>query len=380
MIALSLLSKNSFLSNNRLRIPFFRESQSIGEEIKLKSFKSSTTTCLPLSSLRSSPKLPYPIMMNGPSSSTPNVNSNQSQSSNNGNNKIPNSVIGGGVSAGAASTGGVLNSSSSGSGSVSSSVGQQDAMSSLKNIAQEAISRSVGLQGAAPTVGGATVPTSAPSVVQNMMHMSQQIPGSANNNLVASLIQQQQQQQQQLQQERQYGQDVVSMANGNMAQAQSGPVMGSSSSSSTATTTTMANSGGQIGSGGTGTRPGTNVAHIPPLLGVAPLGPSPLQKEHQFQVRRRRKDMKLRGFNGVLCLLSLQFRMMEAAYCHLPTPSDSDKPRAMNLLQRQPRLTPLHYPQVREDTVITAIREIKLLATLCININYVHTYCDWYSI
>jgi len=28
----------------------------------------------------------------------------------------------------------------------------------------------------------------------------------------------------------------------------------------------------------------TNEAHIPPLLGVAPLGPSPLQKEHQIQV------------------------------------------------------------------------------------------------
>lgn len=29
---------------------------------------------------------------------------------------------------------------------------------------------------------------------------------------------------------------------------------------------------------------GTSEAHIPPLLGVAPLGPSPLQKEHQLQV------------------------------------------------------------------------------------------------
>lgn len=29
---------------------------------------------------------------------------------------------------------------------------------------------------------------------------------------------------------------------------------------------------------------GTNEANIPPLLGVAPLGPTPLQKEHQLQV------------------------------------------------------------------------------------------------
>ena len=33
----------------------------------------------------------------------------------------------------------------------------------------------------------------------------------------------------------------------------------------------------------------TNEAHIPPLLGVAPLGPSPLQKEHQIQVSRTKK-------------------------------------------------------------------------------------------
>jgi CCR4-NOT transcription complex subunit 3 len=31
---------------------------------------------------------------------------------------------------------------------------------------------------------------------------------------------------------------------------------------------------------------GTNEALIPPLLGVAPLGPSPLQKDHQLQVRK----------------------------------------------------------------------------------------------
>lgn len=65
---------------------------------------------------------------------------------------------------------------------------------------------------------------------------------------------------------------------------------------------------------------GTNEAHIPPLLGVAPLGPSPLQKEHQ-----------------------IQFQMMEAAYYHLPTPSDSE--RLKTYLQRQPVQTPPHYPQ-----------------------------------
>lgn len=82
------------------------------------------------------------------------------------------------------------------------------------------------------------------------------------------------------------------------------------------------------GSGGMKTA-GTNEAHIPPLLGVAPLGPSPLQKEHQ-----------------------IQFQMMEAAYYHLPTPSDSERLRTY--LQRQPVPTPQHYPQQQlphSDTV-----------------------------
>lgn len=66
---------------------------------------------------------------------------------------------------------------------------------------------------------------------------------------------------------------------------------------------------------------GTNEAHIPPLLGVAPLGPCPLKKEHQ-----------------------LQFQMMEAAEYHLPQPMDSERLRSY--LQRQPVQTPASYPQV----------------------------------
>lgn len=65
---------------------------------------------------------------------------------------------------------------------------------------------------------------------------------------------------------------------------------------------------------------GTNEAHIPPLLGVAPLGPCPLKKEHQ-----------------------LQFQMMEAAEYHLPQPMDSERVRTY--LQRQPVQTPASYPQ-----------------------------------
>lgn len=65
----------------------------------------------------------------------------------------------------------------------------------------------------------------------------------------------------------------------------------------------------------------TSEAHIPPLLGVAPLGPVPLQKEHQCQ-----------------------FQMMEGAYYHMPHPSDSERIR--QYLPRQPCVTPPYYNQV----------------------------------
>lgn len=73
----------------------------------------------------------------------------------------------------------------------------------------------------------------------------------------------------------------------------------------------------------------TSEAHIPPLLGVAPLGPVPLQKEHQHQ-----------------------FQMMEAAYYHMPHPSDSERLRAY--LPRNLCPTPAYYQQVQlphSDTV-----------------------------
>ncbi|XP_053609392.1 CCR4-NOT transcription complex subunit 3 isoform X2 [Plodia interpunctella] len=62
-------------------------------------------------------------------------------------------------------------------------------------------------------------------------------------------------------------------------------------------------------------------AHIPPLLGVAPLGPAPLNSEHQ-----------------------LQFQMMEAAFYHMPHPSDSERTRLY--LPRNICQTPIYYNQV----------------------------------
>ncbi|KAF7268572.1 hypothetical protein GWI33_018324 [Rhynchophorus ferrugineus] len=61
-------------------------------------------------------------------------------------------------------------------------------------------------------------------------------------------------------------------------------------------------------------------AHIPPLLGVAPLGAVPLQKEHQQQ-----------------------FQLMEAAYYHMPHPSDTERIRTY--LPRNPCNTPSYYIQ-----------------------------------
>ncbi|XP_063983551.1 CCR4-NOT transcription complex subunit 3 isoform X2 [Diachasmimorpha longicaudata] len=77
------------------------------------------------------------------------------------------------------------------------------------------------------------------------------------------------------------------------------------------------------------TNTATSEAHIPPLLGVAPLGPVPLQKEHQ-----------------------MQFQMMEAAYYHMPHPSDSERLRSY--LPRNLCQTPPYYQQVplpHSDTV-----------------------------
>ncbi|XP_017085363.2 CCR4-NOT transcription complex subunit 3 isoform X2 [Drosophila eugracilis] len=65
----------------------------------------------------------------------------------------------------------------------------------------------------------------------------------------------------------------------------------------------------------------TTEAHIPTLLGVTPLGPTPLQKEHQ-----------------------MQFQMMEAAYYHLPQPMDTEK--LQTYFHRAPVPTPPHYPQL----------------------------------
>ncbi|CAC5378682.1 CNOT3 [Mytilus coruscus] len=65
----------------------------------------------------------------------------------------------------------------------------------------------------------------------------------------------------------------------------------------------------------------TTTIRLNPLLGVAPLGPVPLSREHFYQLT-----------------------MLEAAYHHLPHPSDSERIR--HYLPRHPFPTPTYYPQL----------------------------------
>lgn len=62
-------------------------------------------------------------------------------------------------------------------------------------------------------------------------------------------------------------------------------------------------------------------AVVPAILGVAPLGPEPLHKDHQMQLQ-----------------------MTEATFYHLPHPSDAERTR--NYLPRTICPTPLYYNQV----------------------------------
>lgn len=71
----------------------------------------------------------------------------------------------------------------------------------------------------------------------------------------------------------------------------------------------------------TSQQPQTTTIHLNPLLGVAPLGPVPLSRENFYQLQ-----------------------MLEAAYHHLPHPSDSERQRSF--LPRNPCPSPSFYPQL----------------------------------
>ena len=75
---------------------------------------------------------------------------------------------------------------------------------------------------------------------------------------------------------------------------------------------------GHLAMGGGGHK---NDAHIPPLLGVAPLGIVPLGKDHQFQFR-----WEIQTEVSIMKIF-LPCSMLEAASHHLPHPSDSERLR-----------------------------------------------------
>ena len=101
---------------------------------------------------------------------------------------------------------------------------------------------------------------------------------------------------------------------------------------------------------GSGGRSGQKTeAHIPPLLGVAPLGVVPLSKEHQFQ-----------------------YTMLEAASHHLPHPSDSERLRPY--LPRNPCHTPLYYPQVGKLTINTNINFFNEVSPIYYVVRHIRRY------
>ena len=103
----------------------------------------------------------------------------------------------------------------------------------------------------------------------------------------------------------------------------------------------------EMGSGG---RSGQKTeAHIPPLLGVAPLGVVPLSKEHQFQ-----------------------YTMLEAASHHLPHPSDSERLRPY--LPRNPCHTPLYYPQVGKLTINININFYNKVSPIYYMVRHIRRY------
>ncbi|GAB0091995.1 CCR4-NOT transcription complex subunit 3 [Sergentomyia squamirostris] len=178
--------------------------------------------------------------------------------------------------------------------SVAAVAAAADSMSTLKTMAQEAISRAglstVSSQSSVSVTGQQIFPSGVSSIASTVT-TSAVGPAAVTSTILP--------QQQQLY--------VDSMTAAAAVAAAAAATNGPNTNAANVVTSSIKNSG-------------TNEAHIPPLLGVAPLGPSPLQKEHQ-----------------------LQFQMMEATFYHLPTPSDSERLRTYH--QRQPIQTPIHYPQ-----------------------------------
>ncbi|XP_016972827.1 CCR4-NOT transcription complex subunit 3 isoform X2 [Drosophila rhopaloa] len=189
---------------------------------------------------------------------------------------------------------------------------------SLKTMAQEAIDRSAIDTNSLNKQQTSNVDTRQQQTQQSLLQQSFSSENTAN--------QQQQQVASQHQQQQLQTTTVAAAAIGSITTAahaaatSNGPTTGSGLMN-------LANAAGQPNSANAKVHScqhqqmATTEAHIPTLLGVTPLGPTPLQKEHQ-----------------------IQFQMMEAAYYHLPQPMDTEK--LQTYFHRAPVPTPAHYPQL----------------------------------
>ncbi|KAH8251499.1 hypothetical protein KR038_006504, partial [Drosophila bunnanda] len=205
-----------------------------------------------------------------------------------------------------------------------------DATISLKTMAQEAINRSTIDVNSVIQQQTSNIDTRQPLALS---HQPQQ-QSILQQHFISENTANQQQQQQKVaaqQQQQQNAAAVTAAAIGSIAVAGSHASTNSNGPIATGTgIMTLANAAGQPTSGNGKVltlqqhqqqqQMATTEAHIPTLLGVTPLGPTPLQKEHQ-----------------------MQFQMMEAAYYHLPQPMDTEK--LQTYFHRAPVPTPAHYPQ-----------------------------------
>lgn len=113
----------------------------------------------------------------------------------------------------------------------------------------------------------------------------------------------------------------------------------------------------------------TNTAHLQPLLGVAPLGPVPLNKERCYQLA-----------------------MLETAYHHLPLPADSEKVRySISFTELVCQCKRLNWkPQSLFQLKLT-VRLLPICMQACIQIQYftygisfdmwgVDQFCTWFQL
>lgn len=307
--AAQILANNT--NNNSIQSPSTILSTPIAFSAVAKQNPVSTLENGPILSGQSSAPAPAPTLVNNVSSAS----SIQLQHASGIHNNTNSSNV---MSNNAAIENHMNNNSSSLSNCVSPTSNQSAALSSSRTSPTSLMSPQQVLNGPSQQK---TAPTSQTNAVSShsdpsneststLKTIAQEVVNRTNNmNLVQTPpIQTQQQQQQQTQQS--YVMDASSIDPSTTANINS---LISATSAATGTSKTT----------------GTNEALIPPLLGVAPLGPSPLQKDHQQQ-----------------------FQMMEAAYYHLPSPSDSERLRPY--LQRNPVVTPPHYPQTQlphSDTI-----------------------------